>query len=108
MILQPEHVTHEMVEAARQNAHQKKTIAYLDDVRFETYDEGHAVQIMYIGSYDNEGPTIRRLHEHIDNNGWQIGKRHHEIYISDLRKVAPEKLKTVIRQPFEMIGELAK
>ena len=101
MILQPEHVTEEMVETAREAVRKKKAPALLDDVRFESYQEGEAVQIMHIGSYDDEGPNVKRLHDYIEDNGWNLGKKHHEIYLSDPRKVAPEKLKTVIRQPFE-------
>ncbi len=102
MILQPESITPEIVEQARENVRQKKDAPLaLDDVRFETYHEGQAVQIMHIGPYSEEGPTVARLHQHIEDNGWSLGKLHHEIYLSDPRKVAPEKMKTVIRQPFE-------
>ncbi len=78
----------------------KKPSAALEQVRFEAYHEGEAVQIMHLGSYNTEGPTVARLHQHIEENGWRLGQRHHEIYLSDPRKVAPEKIKTVIRQPF--------
>jgi hypothetical protein len=101
MILQPDHITSEMVEQARTTASQKKQPAVLlDQVRFEAYKEGKAVQIMHIGSYVDEGPTVARLHQHIKDQGWSLGKQHHEIYLSDPRKVAPEKLKTIIRQPY--------
>lgn len=101
MILQPEHITQEMVKTAREVVRKKKSPTLLDDVRFETYHEGEAVQIMHIGSYDDEGPNVKRLHNHIVENGRVIGKKHHEIYLSDPRKVASQKLKTIIRQPFE-------
>ena len=101
MILQPEHITEAMVEEARRTVRKKKAPALLDEVRFENYHEGEAVQIMHIGSYDDEGDNVAKLHTTIKDNGWKIGKKHHEIYLSDPRKVAPEKLKTVIRQPFE-------
>lgn len=100
MILQPSHVTAEMAETARENAHQKKNLSLLDAVRFEAYTEGHAAQIMHIGPYDDEGPTIQRLHNYITDKGYQLSGKHHEIYLNDPRKVAPEKLKTIIRQPF--------
>lgn len=100
MILQPEMVTLEIVEHARGRA-AKKSPALLDDVRFEPYHEGKAVQIMHIGPYAAEGPTVERLHEHIERNQWQLSGKHHEIYLSDPRKVDPERMKTVIRQPFE-------
>ncbi|MEO1287389.1 MAG: GyrI-like domain-containing protein [Chloroflexota bacterium] len=100
MILQPEHITAEIVEQARESVQKKKNPTSLADVRFEHYTEGEAVQIMHIGSYDDEGDNVKRLHDTIIDNGWQLSKAHHEIYLSDPRKVAPEKLKTVIRQPF--------
>jgi len=101
MIMQPEHITSAMVEQARTIASQKKQPAQLlNEVRFEAYHEGESVQIMHIGSYADEGPTVERLHQHINDNGWALGALHHEIYLSDPRKVAPEKLKTIIRQPY--------
>ncbi|MEO1646491.1 MAG: GyrI-like domain-containing protein [Chloroflexota bacterium] len=100
MILQPDFVTEALVEEAREIVRKKKSPALLDDVRFEAYHEEDAVQIMYIGAYDDEGPTVKSLHDYITDKGWQLAKKHHEIYLSDPRKVAPEKLKTIIRQPF--------
>ncbi len=103
MILQPEHITSDIVEQARTIASQKKSPAQLlDKVRFESYNEGKAVQIMHIGSYADEGSTVGHLHQYIADNGWSLSKRHHEIYLSDPRKVAPEKLKTIIRQPYSV------
>jgi hypothetical protein len=69
-------------------------------LRLEPYEEGLSVQIMHVGSYDDEGPVLRRLHkEFLPENGLTETGHHHEIYLSDPRKVAPEKLKTVLRQP---------
>lgn len=101
MIIMPEFVTSDIVTEARDTVRKKKAPTRLDDTRFETYHEGDAVQIMHIGPYKDEGPTVARLHRYMDDNGWTPGKPHHEIYLSDPRKTAPEKLKTVIRQPFE-------
>ena len=100
MILQPEGVTQNIFEQARDNARGKDAPVLLDDVRLETYHEGEAVQIMHIGAYEDETDNIVKLHNHISDNGWTISGKHHEIYLSDPRKVAAEKLKTVIRQPF--------
>ncbi|MBL8131065.1 MAG: GyrI-like domain-containing protein [Anaerolineae bacterium] len=101
MILQPETVDAALVERARQRAAKGKPApALLDDLRFALYDEGEAVQIMHIGPYDAEGPTIARLHDHIARNGWALSGKHHEIYLSDPRRTPPEKMKTVLRQPF--------
>lgn len=101
MIVLPKQVTAGLVEEARAVVHQKSAPPILDDVRYEQFHEGEAVQIMHIGPYDNEAPTIARLHTHIMAQGWTLRGNHHEIYLSDPRRIAPEKLKTVIRQPFQ-------
>ena len=100
MILQPQHITAAMVNQALETVHKKATNALLDTVRFECYDEGEAVQIMHLGPYSTEAPTVAKLHNTVAENGWQLCGKHHEIYLSDPRKVAPEKMKTIIRQPF--------
>jgi hypothetical protein len=99
MIAQPQGVTPEWVEQARAAALKKKGIQLLEQVRFERYDEGLSAQIMHTGPFSAEGPTVERLHNFIEINGYELAKKHHEIYLSDFRKAAPEKLKTVIRQP---------
>ncbi len=99
MIMQPEHVTPGLFEEALAEVRQKKNLPALDKVRFETYHEGLSVQIMHIGPYDAEEPTIARLHRFIRDNGYEPNGKHHEIYLSDPRRTAPEKLKTVLRQP---------
>lgn len=99
LIAQPEWITGEMVEAAREDVRRKKNPARLDAVRFETYHEGLAVQIMYLGAYADEAPTIAALHAFIAEQGYTPNGKHHEIYLGDPRRTAPEKLKTVIRQP---------
>lgn len=69
-------------------------------LRFEAFEEGRCAQILHVGSYDDEGPVIRRLHEEfLPANGLVENGRHHEIYLSDPRRVAPEKLRTILRQP---------
>jgi hypothetical protein len=99
MIMQPEWVTQEMFEEAVAQVEKKKNPPALPGLRLETYDEGLAVQIMHIGSYDAEGPTIARMHAFIEENGYEPAGKHHEIYLSDPRRTAPEKMKTVLRQP---------
>lgn len=99
MIMQPEWITQKMFEEALKQVEKKKNLPALSKLRLETYHEGQAVQIMHIGSYDDEGPTIARMHASIDENGYEPAGKHHEIYLGDPRKVAPEKLKTVLRQP---------
>jgi hypothetical protein len=100
MIMQPEWITAEMFAAACEALEEAKNPTALPKMRLESYDEGLAVQIMHIGSYADEAPTLARLHnEFLPQNGLVETGKHHEIYLSYPRKVAPEKLKTVLRQP---------
>ncbi|HEU5100038.1 MAG TPA: GyrI-like domain-containing protein [Roseiflexaceae bacterium] len=99
MIMQPEYVTSALFEQALAETHKKKPALALDRARFERYDEGLAAQIMHLGPYAAEGPTIARLHAFIEQQGRALRGKHHEIYLGDPRKTAPEKLRTVIRQP---------
>ncbi|HCG98905.1 MAG: hypothetical protein A2074_00980 [Candidatus Aquicultor primus] len=101
MIVQPDFVTNEHFEQARTEVRKKKELASIDKVRFERDHEGLSAQTMYIGPYADEGPTIERIHAFIDGLGRKRRGKHHEIYLSDPRRTAPEKLKTVIRQPVE-------
>jgi hypothetical protein len=105
MIMQPDWVSAELFEKGRQEAKRKKGLPELDDVRLETYDEGLSVQIMHVGPYDAEGPTLNRMHhEFIPQQGFATAGKHHEIYLSDPRRAAPEKLKTVLRQPVRKLN----
>lgn len=100
MIMQPDWITPAMVEEACTAVAGQKDLVTLSRLRLETYAEGLSVQIMHIGSYDEEGPTLQRLHhEFMPANDFKFNGKHHEIYLSDPRRVAPEKLKTVLRQP---------
>lgn len=102
MISTPDFITCELVEIAKAEAAKKKSLAALPQLRFETFTEGLSAQLMHIGLYAAEAPNIQRLHEFIHANGYSFdGKlqKHHEIYLSDPRKSAPEKMKTIIRQP---------
>lgn len=99
MIMQPDGVTVEDVEAAKTALKKKDPSVSVDKLRFERYDEGMSAQIMYIGPFSEEGPTIIRIHETAEAQGYRLDGKHHEIYMSDPRRTAPEKLKTVIRQP---------
>lgn len=101
MIMQPEMVTADLVQASIEQTEKKKDLPALSKVRFEPYAEGKAAQILYYGSYDDETDTIANLHQFIEANDYQLRGKHHEIYLSDPRRVAPEKLKTVIRQPIQ-------
>jgi hypothetical protein len=104
MIMQPDWITLQMVEMARQQAPRSKDLPALPKLRLESYGEGLAVQILHLGSYDDETPTIAQLHgEFLPANGLVEAGKHHEIYLSDPRRTAPEKLRTVIRQPVRRI-----
>lgn len=99
MIMQPEFVTQELVADALRQVEQKKNPPALSKIRFETLHEGLAIQTMHIGPYSAEGPTIEKMHRFAQENGYQLSGKHHEIYLSDPRRTAPERLKTVLRQP---------
>jgi hypothetical protein len=100
MIMQPEFVTKEMIEGVISEVRRKKNPAAISSVRFEALSEGRCAQILHIGPFSEEGPTIEKVHRFIASRGARIGK-HHEIYLSDIRKADPAKWKTVIRQPMQ-------
>ena len=94
MISQPAWITPDIVEAAM-----RKNKA-VDGVRFTSYAEGRSVQVLHVGSYDDEAPVLAALHrEYLPEHGLTFNGRHHEIYLSDPRRTAPEKLRTILRQP---------
>ena len=99
MILQPGVVTKTWVERIRALTLEKGKAPAAARVRFEPFREGRSVQIMHVGPYSAEGPTIARLHDYMRDHGWIPNGRHHEIYLGDPRRSAPEKLRTVVRQP---------
>ena len=101
MIMQPDQVTQDLLEDALANATAKKSLPAAAKLRLERFREGLAAQVMHIGPYDAEGPTIKRLHELIAESGRTRRGKHHEIYLSDPRRCAPEKLRTIIRQPVD-------
>ena len=101
LIVQPAEATPAIVDGVRADVARKKGRPGVESVRLEEYDEGRAVQIMYVGAYADEGPTIARLHEVARAEGYALTGRHHEIYLGDPRRTAPEKLRTVLRQPVQ-------
>jgi len=103
MILQPKVVTKALFKKAVKAAIQKKGLAALEKLRLESMDEGLSVQIMHIGTYAEEGPTIQRLHAFARERYFELKGKHHEIYLSDPRKVKAEKMKTVVRQPVQKV-----
>ncbi len=98
MIMQPDFVKQDKFTAAVKEAQEKKDLPGLAKIRFESFAEGLSAQIMYIGPFADEGPTIEKLHSFIKDNGYDLRGKHHEIYLSDPRRTAPEKMRTVIRQ----------
>jgi hypothetical protein len=101
MIMQPDFVTRELFKEAVKQVEEKKNPPALSKTRFEAFREGLAAQIMYIGPWSAEGPTIEKVHKFIAEKGRGLTGKHHEIYLSDPRRSAPEKLKTIIRQPMK-------
>lgn len=99
MIRQPEFVSHEMVVEAKLEVQAKKKMDEVLEVELEAYDEGLSAQIMHIGPYEDEPATIARLHKFIREGGYEMRGLHHEIYLTDIRKAAPEKWRTIVRQP---------
>ena len=100
----PDFVTQADFDWAVDEATRKKKTDF-SKAYFMTYDEGLCVQCMHLGPYDDEPATVQQMHAHMDAQGYELDitdkRMHHEIYLSDARKVAPEKLKTVIRHPIK-------
>ncbi|GAA4441158.1 GyrI-like domain-containing protein [Actinokineospora soli] len=102
MISVPPWTTEDEVQAAKEVAGKKKDLAALEDLRLRTLAEGLCVQTLHIGPYDDETPTLDRLHNRfLPENDLAFNGDHHEIYLSDPRRTAPEKLRTILRQPVE-------
>lgn len=99
MIAQPPFVTPTLVDATIAEVRKKKNLAAIPRLRFETYAEGRCAQIMHIGPFSAEGSNIEKVHHFIEANGCKRRGKHHEIYLSDIRRADPAKWKTVIRHP---------
>lgn len=100
MIMQPEVVTPKLYVEAVETIQKKKHLPGLGKARFDSYAEGPAAQIMHHGPFSTEGPTVAKIHEVIHQSGHELYGLHHEIYLNDFRKASPERLKTIIRQPY--------
>jgi hypothetical protein len=101
MIMQPDFVDAELCRRAVVDVRKKKDLKALGTARLEVFHEGLSAQILHVGPYSAEAPTIERLHEYIKESGGNPRGRHHEIYMGDPRRAAPSKLRTILRQPFE-------
>ena len=99
MVMQPEVVASKHLEAAKAELTEKKHLPGLDHVRLERFHEGKAAQTLHVGPYASEGPTIELLHARLHEAGLLENGPHHEIYLGDPRRAAPEKLRTILRQP---------
>jgi hypothetical protein len=105
MIRQPDWITQDLINEAIEIVKEKKPELsnLLLKLRLEKYKEGRSAHILHLGPYTEEGPTVQKLHDLIHKEGGKFDghiNKHHEIYLSDPRKTSPEKLRTVIRQPF--------
>ncbi|WP_137940281.1 GyrI-like domain-containing protein [Chitinivorax sp. B] len=98
MMMQPSFVGGETIDAAIAEVRRKKSLPGLSKLRFESFTEGRCAQILHVGPFSEEGPTIERVHAFIDSRASRTGK-HHEIYLSDIRRADPKKWKTIIRHP---------
>jgi hypothetical protein len=100
MIMTPDWVDRQMFAAAVEQAGARDRPARLGDLRLELLSEGRSVQTLHVGSFDDEADVLARLHHDvIPGNGLRMVGKHHEIYLSDPRRTAPEKLRTILRQP---------
>jgi hypothetical protein len=99
MIMQPDEVTVDLFEETVDAAAARKSLPAAAKLRLERFREGRAAQVLYFGPYSDEGPTIERLHAFIADQGCERAGKHHEIYLNDARRTAPDRLKTVLRQP---------
>ncbi|HSA48681.1 MAG TPA: GyrI-like domain-containing protein [Yinghuangia sp.] len=98
----PDWITADMIDSAEQAALTKKELPAIADIRTETLHEGTSAQVLHIGSYDDETPILARLHDdYLPASNLRETGPHHEIYLSDPRRTAPAKLKTILRQPVE-------
>jgi hypothetical protein len=105
LIALPGWITGDVVETARASARKKKDLPAIDAITIRTLTEGTSVQILHIGSYDDEAPILERLHRtYLPEHGLTANGDHHEIYLSDARRTSPAKLKTILRQPVKPTG----
>lgn len=100
MIRQPDAVTGDLVARLADEVAANKSMPVAKELRLISFEEGAAAQVLHVGPYDTEGPTIAHLHEFIQAHGFTLDGRHHEIYLGDPRRSAPERLRTIIRQPY--------
>lgn len=98
-IMQPPLVDEALVKLAIEQVKAKKNLPALPLLCYEAFDEGLTAQTLHVGPFSEEGPTVQRVHEFIHQQGNALSGKHHEIYLTDIRRAAPENWKTIIRQP---------
>lgn len=104
LVMQPDFITQEMVTQAIDDVRKKKNPPRLDEVRFDSFEEGLSAQIFHIGPYgEAERPSVEKLHAYLKDNGYARRGKHHEIYFNSPLRSDPAKLKTIIRQPAERV-----
>jgi hypothetical protein len=102
MISTPDFISQDWIDGATKEASRKKNLPAMEKLHFECFTEGLSCQILHIGPYSAEGENVQKIHNYIHTNNYSFDglvQKHHEIYLGDPRKSAPEKLKTIIRQP---------
>jgi hypothetical protein len=108
MMMQPKHITESMFRTALRKLREEKDSPTLAKIRFDTFREGVAIQIMHVGPYAEEPGTMALLKAFAQENGYRYRGKHHEIYLGDPRRAKPEKLRTILRQPVEKAPAPAK
>jgi hypothetical protein len=101
MIMQPKCVTADDVALAIEQVRKKKDVPAISKIRFECFKEGKAAQIMHIGPYSAEGPTVAKITAFVLGSGHVLSGKHHEIYLNNPNEIVPAKLKTILRQPMK-------
>lgn len=100
MMMQPEWISEAMIADAIRQVEEKKHPVALTQLYTKRYQEGPSLQLLHVGSFDDEAPKLRVLHDtYMPAHGYEFAGHHHEIYLSDMRRVAPDKLRTILRQP---------
>lgn len=97
-MMQTDFITRKMVQETTETVAWKNKPVSLPLVRFESFQEGKAAQILYIGPFPEEGPTIEQVHTFIEDHGSERVGKHHEIFLADPRQTAPGKWETIVRQ----------
>ncbi|MDX1616904.1 MAG: GyrI-like domain-containing protein [Candidatus Promineifilaceae bacterium] len=105
MIRQPAHISGGMYEQALEQLRQKHNGVSVAQSRFESFHEGLSVQVMHVGPYADEPPTIEKLQAFAPDSGYQLRGKHHEIDSGDPRRAGPENLKTILRRPVQPVAD---